>query len=319
MLGKWHVTPLTETGATGPFDGWPLGRGFDRYYGFMDAETDQYAPELVRDNTPVDPPGSFAGGYHLTADLVDQGIRYLADHVGDRPDAVADVARAWCLPRAAPGAVRAHQEVRRRVHGTAGTTSATSDSRARRRSASCRRTRACRRATTTCGLGRPARERASPLHAPAGRLRRHARACRPAYRAPDGLPRGGGPARRHAGRDPVRQRRQPGGRAVGHGQRHGSLQPEARADRGEDRAHRRHRRARHPLELSAGLGDGRQHAAAALQAEHPRRRHPRPAGDLLAPGHRRARRDLFPVLPCLRCGADPARCRAPRRPRRSAA
>ena len=49
MLGKWHVTPLTETGATGPFDGWPLGRGFDRYYGFMDAETDQYAPELVRD------------------------------------------------------------------------------------------------------------------------------------------------------------------------------------------------------------------------------------------------------------------------------
>jgi arylsulfatase A-like enzyme len=83
MLGKWHVTPLTETGATGPFDGWPLGRGFDRYYGFMDAETDQYAPELVRDNTPVDPPGTFVSGYHLTADLVDQGIRYLADHVAD--------------------------------------------------------------------------------------------------------------------------------------------------------------------------------------------------------------------------------------------
>lgn len=86
MLGKWHVTPLTESGATGPFDGWPLGRGFDRYYGFMDAETDQYAPELVRDNTPVDPPGTFATGYHLTADLVDQAIRYLADHVGDNPD-----------------------------------------------------------------------------------------------------------------------------------------------------------------------------------------------------------------------------------------
>jgi arylsulfatase len=43
MLGKWHVTPLTETGPSGPFDGWPLGRGFDRFYGFMDAETDQYA------------------------------------------------------------------------------------------------------------------------------------------------------------------------------------------------------------------------------------------------------------------------------------
>ena len=83
MLGKWHVTPLTESGATGPFDGWPLGRGFDRFYGFLDAETDQFAPELVRDNTPVDPPGSFATGYHLTADLVDQGIRYLADHIAD--------------------------------------------------------------------------------------------------------------------------------------------------------------------------------------------------------------------------------------------
>ncbi|MBL8351987.1 MAG: sulfatase-like hydrolase/transferase [Burkholderiaceae bacterium] len=39
MLGKWHVTPLNETGPTGPFDGWPLGRGYDRYYGFMDAGT----------------------------------------------------------------------------------------------------------------------------------------------------------------------------------------------------------------------------------------------------------------------------------------
>jgi arylsulfatase A-like enzyme len=86
MLGKWHVTPLTESGATGPFDGWPLGRGFDRFYGFLDAETDQYAPELVRDNTPVDPPGNFATGYHLTADLVDQAIRYLADHIGDNAE-----------------------------------------------------------------------------------------------------------------------------------------------------------------------------------------------------------------------------------------
>lgn len=35
--GKWHVTPLTESGPTGPFDGWPLARGFDRFYGFLDA------------------------------------------------------------------------------------------------------------------------------------------------------------------------------------------------------------------------------------------------------------------------------------------
>ena len=86
MVGKWHVTPLTESGATGPVDGWPLGRGFDRFYGFLDAETDQYAPELILDNSHVDPPGTFAGGYHLTSDLVDHSIRFIADHLADRPD-----------------------------------------------------------------------------------------------------------------------------------------------------------------------------------------------------------------------------------------
>ncbi len=86
MVGKWHVTPLTESGATGPFDGWPLGRGFDRFYGFLDAETDQYSPELVRDNTPVAAPGTFETGYHLTEDLVDQTIRYIADHTADDPE-----------------------------------------------------------------------------------------------------------------------------------------------------------------------------------------------------------------------------------------
>ena len=86
MVGKWHVTPLTESGATGPFDGWPLGRGFDRFYGFLDAETDQYSPELVRDNTPVAAPGTFETGYHLTEDLVDQAIRYIADHTADAPE-----------------------------------------------------------------------------------------------------------------------------------------------------------------------------------------------------------------------------------------
>ncbi len=86
MVGKWHVTPLTESGATGPFDGWPLGRGFDRFYGFLDAETDQFAPELVSDNTHIDPPATFADGYHLTSDLVDQAIRFIGDHIADRPD-----------------------------------------------------------------------------------------------------------------------------------------------------------------------------------------------------------------------------------------
>ncbi len=85
MVGKWHVTPLTESGSTGPFDGWPLGRGFDRFYGFMDAETDHYAPDLTLDNSNIDAPGTFAEGYHLTANLVDQSIRFLASHHAERP------------------------------------------------------------------------------------------------------------------------------------------------------------------------------------------------------------------------------------------
>ena len=106
LVGKWHATRLTETGPTGPFDGWPLGRGFDRYYGFLDAETDQYSPELVRDNTHVTAPGDHSTGYHLTADLIDEAIGFLAGHVGAIPD------DPWFL-MVAPGACHApHQAPR---------------------------------------------------------------------------------------------------------------------------------------------------------------------------------------------------------------
>jgi arylsulfatase len=115
MVGKWHVTPLTESGATGPFDGWPLGRGFDRFYGFLDAETDQFAPELVSDNTHIDPPASFADGYHLTSDLVDQSIRFIGDHMADRPDLpwLTWVALAAChAPHQAPAdIIKSYDEI----------------------------------------------------------------------------------------------------------------------------------------------------------------------------------------------------------------
>ena len=103
MIGKWHATRTTETGPTGPFDGWPLGRGFDRFYGFLDAETDQYSPELVRDNTHITAAGDHSTGYHLTVDLVDEAIRNLTDHHAATPDA------PWYL-QLSPGACHApHQ------------------------------------------------------------------------------------------------------------------------------------------------------------------------------------------------------------------
>ncbi len=78
-VGKWHLTPKTDYSSAGPFGQWPLGVGFERFYGFLGAETSQWAPELVRDNTQVDPPRTPEEGYHLTEDLVDESIRMIQD------------------------------------------------------------------------------------------------------------------------------------------------------------------------------------------------------------------------------------------------
>jgi arylsulfatase A-like enzyme len=58
-IGKWHLTPADQISAAGPYDRWPLGRGFERFYGFLGGETHQYYPELVYDNHQVEPPNPF--------------------------------------------------------------------------------------------------------------------------------------------------------------------------------------------------------------------------------------------------------------------
>jgi arylsulfatase A-like enzyme len=78
-LGKWHLTPSEQTSAAGPYDRWPLGRGFERYYGFLGGDTSQYYPDLVHDNHQVEPPATPEQGYHLTPDLVDKAISFVAD------------------------------------------------------------------------------------------------------------------------------------------------------------------------------------------------------------------------------------------------
>ncbi len=76
-LGKWHLAPTYETTPAGPYDNWPLGRGFDRFYGFLDAETDQYFPALTYDNHRVEP--TRRAGYHLSEDLVDKAIEFIGN------------------------------------------------------------------------------------------------------------------------------------------------------------------------------------------------------------------------------------------------
>ena len=85
-VGKWHLAPMEQCSAAGPFDQWPLARGFDRFYGFLEGETDQFHPELVCDNHPIEPPGGPEDGYHVSEDMVDQLMRMISDSKGVRPD-----------------------------------------------------------------------------------------------------------------------------------------------------------------------------------------------------------------------------------------
>ncbi len=83
-VGKWHLVQMEDASAAGPYEQWPTQRGFDRFYGFLDGETDQFHPELVYDQHRIDPPAG--PGYHLTEDLVDQAIGFVHDSKSIRPD-----------------------------------------------------------------------------------------------------------------------------------------------------------------------------------------------------------------------------------------
>ncbi len=87
-VGKWHLAPIESLTPAGPFDQWPLARGFDRYYGFMGGETDQWYPELYCDNHPIPQPRTPDQGYHLSEDLVDQAqamIRSQKSAIPEKP------------------------------------------------------------------------------------------------------------------------------------------------------------------------------------------------------------------------------------------
>ncbi len=77
---------MEDASAAGPYDQWPCQRGFDRYYGFLDGETDQFHPELTYDNHAVAPPRTVEQGYHLSEDLVDRAIGFVHDTTSIRPD-----------------------------------------------------------------------------------------------------------------------------------------------------------------------------------------------------------------------------------------
>ncbi|MDI3314638.1 MAG: arylsulfatase [Mycobacterium sp.] len=77
--GKWHLTPLEESNLAATKRNWPLSRGFERFYGFLGGETDQWYPDLVYDNHPITPPATPEEGYHLSKDIADKTIEFIRD------------------------------------------------------------------------------------------------------------------------------------------------------------------------------------------------------------------------------------------------
>jgi arylsulfatase A-like enzyme len=85
-IGKWHLTPADEVDLSAWKARWPLGRGFERYYGFLGGETNQWYPDLVYDNHTVAPPATPEEGYHLSRDLTDKAIEFIRDSKAVAPD-----------------------------------------------------------------------------------------------------------------------------------------------------------------------------------------------------------------------------------------
>src|SRR5947209_397878 len=86
MVGKWHLTAEDEMNLASTKSSWPVGRGFERFYGFLGAETNQWYPDLVYDNHPVDQPKSPEEGYHFTEDITDKALEFIRDAKVIAPD-----------------------------------------------------------------------------------------------------------------------------------------------------------------------------------------------------------------------------------------
>ena len=84
-IGKNHNVPEEDISAGGSRSEWPLAKGFDRFYGFLGGETNNWYPDLVEDNRFIEPPYSPDEGYHLSKDLVDQALRMLRDQHSATP------------------------------------------------------------------------------------------------------------------------------------------------------------------------------------------------------------------------------------------
>jgi arylsulfatase A-like enzyme len=85
-FGKMHQTPTWETSVSGPFDRWPTGDGFEKFWGFVAGETNQWEPTLFEGTTPTEPRATAEDGYHITEEQVDQAISWITSQQTMTPD-----------------------------------------------------------------------------------------------------------------------------------------------------------------------------------------------------------------------------------------
>ena len=85
-FGKMHQTPVWETSVAGPFDRWPTGDGFEKFWGFVAGETNQWEPTLYEGTTPTEPRATAEEGYHITEEQADQAIAWITAQKTMTPD-----------------------------------------------------------------------------------------------------------------------------------------------------------------------------------------------------------------------------------------
>jgi arylsulfatase A-like enzyme len=85
-FGKMHQTPVWEVSVSGPFDRWPTGDGFEKFWGFVAGETNQWEPTLFEGTSPTEPRATADEGYHITEEQVDQGIAWVKAQQAMTPD-----------------------------------------------------------------------------------------------------------------------------------------------------------------------------------------------------------------------------------------
>ena len=317
-IGKWHLTPADEVDLSSWKGRWPLGRGFERFYGFLGGETNQWYPDLVYDNHTDRAAGYARGGLPPLQGPGRQGDRVRPRRQGGR-------ARQALVHVLLPG-LRATRRTTCSRSGPTATRAAST--RATRRSA--RRSSPNQKrlgllpddaelspinphgepdATGPDGQPWPQLDFVRPWDSLTDDERRLFARMAEVYAgfvsytddqigAPHRLPRGVRAARQHDRRGRLRQRRQRRGRPERLVQREQVLQRRARHDRGEPRAPRRARAARAPTTTTTPAGRGRSTPRSRTGSASPATRAASPTrAGLLAEGDRGARRGPRPVRP----------------------